>query len=69
MTVAEKVHAEKELRTKLLKYAGRWVAVIDYDVVQDSARWSDLLERLDEGQRESAELFYVSKHPDALHVY
>ena len=69
MTVAEKVHAEKELSTRLLKYAGRWVAVIDYDVVQDAATWGDLLERLDGEQRERAELFHVSEHPDALHLY
>jgi|HubBroStandDraft_1064217.scaffolds.fasta_scaffold860785_2 hypothetical protein len=69
MTVAEKVQAEKELHVKLLNYAGRWVAVLDYEVTHDAATWSELLEQLDEGERERAELFHVSEHPDALHLY
>lgn len=69
VTVAEQVHAEEELSRQLFQYAGKWVAVIDHDVVQDAATWDELLERLDERQRERAELFHVSEHPDALHLY
>lgn len=69
MTVAEQVHAEEELSRKLFQYAGRWVAVIDHDVIRDANTWDELLEQLDEWERERAELFHVSEHPDALHLY
>jgi hypothetical protein len=67
--VAAEIHAEELLSRELFKYAGRWVAVIDYDIVQDGATWDELLERLDEEQRGRAELFHVSEHPDAINLY
>ncbi len=69
MTVSEQVHAEEELNRKLSQYAGRWVAVIDHDVVQNAIAWDELVEQLTIHQREQAELFYVSDPPGALHLY
>jgi Family of unknown function (DUF5678) len=69
MKVADKIQAEELLGRQLRRYAGRWVAVIDYAVVQDAPTWDELLERLNEEQRERAELFYVSEHPDAINLY
>lgn len=69
VTVAEQVRSEQRLSSKLLDYAGKWVAVIDFDVVESAATWDELLERLDTEQRERAEVFHVAEHPDAINLY
>jgi hypothetical protein len=69
MTVADRVRSEEELRAELVEYAGQCVAVIDYRVVHNAATLDELLERLDEGERERARVLRVSDHPNALHLY
>jgi hypothetical protein len=69
MTVADQVRSEERLSSKLSDYAGQWVAVIDFEVVESAGTWDGLLERLNTEQRERAELFHVSEHPDAINLY
>jgi hypothetical protein len=67
--LADELVAERALSDTLSDYAGRWVAVIDHVVVKDAKTWDELIDRLDESQRERAETFHVSEHPGALHLY
>jgi hypothetical protein len=69
MTVADQLHAEDALSDQLDNYAGSWVAVVSHAVVQSAETWDQLLERLNPSQRERAEIFHVSEHPGALHLY
>jgi hypothetical protein len=69
MTVLERVRSEEDLRAELVKYAGQCVAVIDYRVVHSAATLDDLLERLDDSERERARVLRVSDQPNALHLY
>lgn len=69
MSVAERVQHEQELRERLGLYAGQWVAVVDYAVVRHAETWDQLLERLDERQRERAQVFRVPEHADSINLY
>jgi hypothetical protein len=69
VSVAERVQSETELSSRLVQYAGQWVAVIDYAVVQNADTWDELLERLDGEQRERAQVFRVPEHPDRINLY
>jgi hypothetical protein len=69
MTVAERVQAETDLSSRLVQYAGKWIAVIDYAVVQSADTWDELLERLEEEERETARVFRVPTHPEAINLY
>jgi Family of unknown function (DUF5678) len=57
------------LAEALLGYAGRWVAIIDHVVVQDAATLDDLLDRLDQRQRDRARILRVAEHPKAVCFY
>ncbi len=69
MTVAEQVEAEAELGSRLVQYAGRWVAVLDYVVVHSADTWDELLDLLSEGEREKARVFRVPEHPEAINLF
>lgn len=69
VSVAERVQSETELSSRLVQYAGQWVAVIDYVVVQQADTWDELLERLDGEQRKRAQVFRVPEHPDRINLY
>ena len=70
MSVAERVEAESNLSSRLVQYAGKWVAVIDFEVVHKADTWDELLDLLNEaGQREVARVIHVPTHPGAINLY
>jgi hypothetical protein len=60
MTVAEQVQAERELGETLADFAGKWVAVRDYEVMASADSLGGLLEQIEgEPQGEETTVFQV----------
>lgn len=63
------VAAENQLNARLVQYAGKWVAVVDYEIVHAADTWDELLELLSEGEREDARVLRVPEHLEAINLF
>lgn len=57
-SIDERVRAEEAFGRVLMRYAGRWVAVQDHEVLDDDEELERLVGRLN-GQRDTARIFQV----------
>lgn len=60
MTVLEEIQAERNLGDTLRDYAGKWVAIRDYEVVASAETLKELLVQI-EGESEDTTVLEVSE--------
>jgi hypothetical protein len=65
MSVAEAVSAEEALALTLDEFAGRWVAILEHEVVADAATLPQLLSE-SVVEEQDVEIFRVADDPHAI---